>query len=526
MNLIEKEKLKGQLAQANIHLFNEIHQIKNDQGELLDFKNHPFLWDIYSDFTPVQGILKAAQVGFSTTANIKALWLAKNRGMDIIYSLPSAADIREFVSGKTNRLISNNPVFQQWTQDKDSIEQKRVGNNVIYFRGTWTERAALAIPADLYISDETDRSKQDIVKQYQSRLQHSKFGWRWYFSNPSAPGVGVDQVWEVSDQKHWMVKCSGCNNEDFITMENIKSLERSVSDKEPKFVCIDCGKELERRKGRWLKRWQDKEVSGYWISLLMAPWVSAQQILEKQQEYTEEQFTNFVIGKPYVGRGNILTKALLFQNLINDINPQTESMVIGVDTGQTIWYTIGNKYGIYFYGQCKDYSTLESLMDRYPKAKMVIDQGGDIIGPRKLREKYQGRVFLCYFVGNRNNDELVKWNDDEGTVTVDRDRLIQTVVDEFTEKRIPLWGNEADWHDYWLHWSRLYRTVQENALGVDRYHWEKSNTPCDYPFATVYWRIGMDRFMEQTAQFVMPGQDFAQEGYDPAQARIFQPKTL
>jgi hypothetical protein len=508
---------KEQLSEKSIHLFCELYKITNDQGEKLDFRNHPFLWDIYKDFTPTQAILKAAQIGFSTAANIKALWLAKNREMDIIYSLPTAADVKEFVGGKTNRLIANNPIFQEWTADKDSIESKRVGKNQIYYRGTWTERAAIAIPADLYISDETDRSKQDVVQQYTSRLQHSKHGWRWYFSNPSAPGVGVDKHWMESDQKHWFVKCSGCLEEQFLTMENIKGTP-------PIFACVKCGKELDRTIGRWRKKWKDKEISGYWISLLMAPWVSAQQILDKKKEYTEEQFTNFVLGLPFVGRGNILTKNLLFQNLIDEVNPQDARPIIGVDTGETIWYTIGNKYGIYFYGQCQDYSELEKLMIRYPKAIMVIDQGGDIIGPRKLREKYQGRVFLCYFTGPRNNDQLVKWDDADGSVTVDRDRMIQLVVDEFTEQRIPLWGKESEWHDFWLHWARLYRTQVENSLGVMRYHWEKASTPCDYPFATVYWRIGMDRFMEQMSEIVMPGSGFAEQSYEENNGRAFIPK--
>ena len=211
-----------EFASQDIYKFLDYYEIKNDQSERLNFSNHPYLLDIYGDFTPHQAILKAAQIGMSTTINVKALWLAKNRGMDIIYSLPSASDIRDFVSGKTNRLIDNNPILQAWTSDKDSTEQKRVGANVIYFKGTWTERAAIATPADLYISDETDRSKQDIVAQYQTRLQHSKFGWQWYFSNPSAPGVGVDRHWQLSDQKHWFVSC-GCGERQFITMANIQN---------------------------------------------------------------------------------------------------------------------------------------------------------------------------------------------------------------------------------------------------------------------------------------------------------------
>jgi len=172
-------------------------------------------------------------------ANIKAFWVAKNKKLDIIYSLPAASDIHEFVAGKTNRLISNNPVFQQWTADKDSIEQKRVGDSVIYYRGTWTDRAALMIPADLYIADEVDRSKQEVVMQYSTRLQHSDYKWRWYFSNPSTPGYGVDVMWQKSDQKHYFYKCE-CGHWQYLTMENI------MGDK-PYFGCVKCKRELSRR---------------------------------------------------------------------------------------------------------------------------------------------------------------------------------------------------------------------------------------------------------------------------------------
>ncbi len=242
-------QLIKQLAERNIHVFLEAYQITNDGGELLDFKEHAYLWDIYEDFSPRQAILKAAQIGMSTTINIKALWLAKNKKLDIIYSLPSSADIKDFVSGKTNRLISQNAIFQEWCEDKDSIEQKRVGDNVIYFKGTWTERAAIATPADLYISDETDRSKQDIVAQFKTRLQHSKFGWEWYFSNPSAAGNGVDKHWEMSDQKHWFIACKECGYEWYLTMANIM-----YKDGKPYYGCTKCKAELDRHKGRWIAK--------------------------------------------------------------------------------------------------------------------------------------------------------------------------------------------------------------------------------------------------------------------------------
>ncbi len=478
-----------------IGYFIKHHALTNDQGQPLDFKDHAYLKQIFTDFTPIQAILKAAQIGFSTTANIKALWLAKNRGMDIIYSLPSASDIKDFVSGKTNRLIAANPIFQEWTADKDSIEQKRVGNNVIYFKGTWTERAAIATPADLYISDETDRSKQDIVRQYETRLQHSKFAWRWYFSNPSVPGVGVDKYWQNSDQKHWFVMCE-CGHEWYLGMENIMGSP-------PYFGCLKCNKELDRRKGRWVRKYLNKDISGYWIPLLIAPWVSAQAILNKQGEFNEQQFSNFVLGLPYVGKGSVLTRPMLLQNLTSVLNPQDLRPIIGVDTGVGINVVVGNAKGIFYYSKSSGYEEVRNLLKRWQNAICIIDQGGDIIGPRKLREEFPHRVFLCFFGQDRKTEEMIRWNDDDGSVTADRNKLIQLVVDEFTEKRIPISGTETDWEDYFREWLGMYRTVDtDNLLQVPKYTWNKpSSGRCDYPFATVYWRIGLDRFAESQATF-------------------------
>lgn len=500
-----------QIASEAIGYFLKYYNITNDQGQILDFKDHAYMKQIYGDFTPKQAHAKAAQITWSTMANIKSLWLAKNRGMDIIYSLPSASDIKDFVSGKTNRLIDHNSIFQQWTVDKDSIEQKRVGNNVIYFKGTWTERAAIATPADLYISDETDRSKQDIVLQFKTRLQHSNYAWEWYASNPSAPGHGVDKHWMESDQKHWFIKCQHCNEQQFMTMANIL-----YQGSEPFFGCTKCQKELDRHHGQWIRKYQNRDISGYWIPLLLAPRMSAKYILEKKKEYSEEQFANFILGQPFVGKGNVLTRQMFLQNLTSRVNARDVREIIGVDTGIGINYVLTNKYGTFFFDKCDDYGPIRARLQASKNTICVIDQGGDIIGPRKLREEFPGRVFLCFFKASQKNDKLIVWDDDKGTVVADRDRLIQMVVDEFVEKRMPVYGSEAEWYDYMIEWLGMYRTVEENALGIPVFHWNKpSSGRCDYPFAQVYARIGLDRFLESASTFHEPSKDsFASMGLD------------
>lgn len=488
---ITTEQLKA-ISTSNINVFNELYKIKNEQGLPLDFHNHLFQFDIYNDFSPEQSCMKAAQIGFSTMAINKSLWLAKYKKMDIIYTLPTQGDVYDFVGGKVNRIVAQNPIMQDFVKDRDTFEQKRVGENVIYYRGTFTSRAALMVSSDLNIHDELDRSKQDVVEQYASRLQHSKYQWEWNFSNPSAEGHGVSKSWERSDQKHWFIKCSKCSKRQYMSWP--ESFNMDI----PAFICKHCHKELspeDRRVGGWIKKFKDKPVSGYWIPLFIAPWVKAEKVRDLFNEKTEEYFYNFVLGLPYAGSGNKVSEDTILKNLTSEVNTQEGRIVIGVDTGAKIHLVCGNKQGLFYQSEDSDYQDLERLMNRWPKSIVVIDQGGDLIMPRKLREKYRGRVFLCTYSEDRKTMQLVRWGKkhESGAVIADRNRMIQLVIDEFTDKRIQLQGTENDWHEYIQHWKNIYRTSEENNLGVMKRKWERSGAD-HLVHATVYWRVGMDKF--------------------------------
>ena len=517
------DPLAKELAEVDIHCFLDVYNIKNEQGIPLDFHDHPFLWDIFADESPHQAIMKAAQIGFSTTAIVKSLWLAHAKKMDMIYTLPTYGDVHDFVTSKINRIIDQNPVLQEWTRDKDTIEQKRVGDSVIYYRGTWSERSALMISSDLNVHDEVDRSNLKVVDQYYSRLQHSKYRWQWLFSNPSVPEIGVHKLWNRSDQKHWFVQCDDCGKKQYLVMENIM---RAENGEDWYFGCNKCGKELNRRKGEWIKRWNKiTDVSGYWISLLMAPWITANHIKELERTKPADYFANFVLGVPYTGSGNVVTKDVITRNLTDSVNLQEGRIVIGVDPGVDIRYVIGNAQGLFFYGECKNYDELDALMRRWPKAVMVIDQGGDIIGSRQLREKYKNRVFLAIYRQDKKGDEIFKWDDDEGTVTIDRNRTIQLVIDELTDRRIPIAGNETDWYDYWIHWSHIYRVTEEDSLGQPRSKWMRSDRD-DWVHATSYWRAGMDRFMQGEGAIINIQESIGELGYTASAdgKHLFRPR--
>lgn len=516
------------LDTLSIHAFLDQHQIKTESGTPLNFKDHPYLYEPLSDMASLEKdivVYKAAQIGYSLSATLAILWIAKNKKIDMIYCLPTNEDMRQFAGGKTNRIIAQNPIFQEWVKDKDTIEQKTVGDNIIYFRGTFSAKAAMMVSSDLNIYDEVDACNQEVIEQYSTRLQHSRLKRQWYFSHPSVPGNGVSRHWDRSDQKHWFVTCSHCKKEQYLSWPESICLERQI------YQCKECKEEItdyDRRHGRWVKKFKDKELSGYWIPLLICPTVPASEIIRYKETKSEEYFTNKVLGLPYVGGGNKVTEDIIFRNLTDEVNLQEERIVIGVDTGIDIHYTIGNQQSVFYHGICKDYDELEEFLKRWPRSIMVIDQGGDIIGPRKLREKYPGRVFLCFYQEDKKNMQIIKWGegDELGKVIVDRNRMLQLLIDELSDKRIPLQGTREDWTPLWTHFSHIYRVGEEDALGVIKYKWLRSDRD-DKVHSLLYWRVGMDKFGMGEAkifgrQIGFPAkQGFdALEGYKPTMPKL------
>lgn len=480
------------MDENSIHAWIAKNHITNEGGHLIDFYDHLFLYDIYRDQSPKLVCYKAAQIGFSTMAILKSLWLAKMKRMDIIYTMPTSSDMKDFVGGKVNRIIQQNPVLLEYTKDKDSVEQKQIGDNIIYYRGTWTEKAAIAVSSDLNIHDEEDRSKQSIISMYSSRLQHSKFKYEWHFSNPSVEGNGVSKYWGRSDQKHWFITCKACNEKQFLSFPDSIDKVRRV------FQCKACHRELsteDRRVGKWLPKYKNREFSGYWISLLMAPWITADEILKYHETKSAEYFANFVLGLPYVGEGNQITPDMIFRNCTATINSQ-ERVVIGCDSGLKKHYVLGNKEGIFYAGITETWDDIRKLLKKYERSIAVIDALPDLTEPRKLREEFPGRVFLCHYVRDRKTYQIIRWGQgaEAGNVNVDRNRAIQMVVDAFNDRQIPLQGSVDDWEEYYTHWKTMYKMTEPDTMGIPQMIWESSSGLDHFVHATNYWRIGMDRF--------------------------------
>lgn len=445
------------------------NNIKNEVGLALDFDKRPFLKDIYNDLSPKQVILKPPQVGMTVCNTLKSLYVAKKLNRQIIYTLPTQGDVQDMVGGSFNRIIAQNPVLMDWVKDHDTIEQKSVGNSMIFYRGTFTSKQAMMIPSGLNIHDEVDASNHDVITQYENRLQaQDDGGWRWYFSHPSVAGYGVDIYWQMSDKKEWVIQCLHCMRQQVLVWPESVNIDRGT------YICKGCVRDLEdewRIRGDW-KPTAIGEFSGYHISQLMLHNKSAEDIIKAKQDpnKNEQYFSNYVLGLPYVGSENKITSDVVLKNVVPEVNEQGDRIIIGVDTGLPIHLTCMNKQGVFYYkalgAPSKDYDPydeLEGLLKRWNTSIIVADQGGDLIGIRKLQAKYPGRVYLVYYRKDRKNKELIEWGegDKTGTVRVDRNDYFQLMVEQLRDTgRIRLNGKPEEWREWAEHFDNVYREVK------------------------------------------------------------------
>ncbi len=505
------------------------NEIKNEIGQPIDFDKRPWLKEIYNDLSPKQAWLKPPQIGATVCNTLKSLWVAYTLGRQIIYTLPTQGDVQDMVGGSFNRIIAQNPILMSWVKDHDTVEQKSVGNSMIFYRGTFTSKQAMMIPSGLNIHDEVDASDPEVIVQYENRLQaQADGGWRWYFSHPTLAGHGVDVYWQQSDMKEWYITCNECQKEQTLSWPDSVNIEKEC------YQCSSCFSPLsdgERNAGRWLDKdlspWTGQvsggyEFSGWHVSQLMLWNKSASDIIRSYKDPLKDQqyFYNYVLGLPYVSSDDRIDPSVVLRNCVDVVNTRESRVVIGADTGHGIHFVLMNKEGVFYYEHAHEitasktpYDRIREMLNKFPKSIAVFDQGGDLIGVRQLQQEYPGRVFLCFYNKDKKTVDLVEWgeNDEYWKVRVDRNRMMTLVVEQLRDTgRVRLNGTREEWRDFAAMFGYLYREkieVKEQKGKDDRslygaeYVW-KRNGPDHFAHAFLYAMVGMQRYGGEAARVI------------------------
>jgi hypothetical protein len=522
-----------ELLRAKVHKWNPAmwvldNRFINENQKPFEFDRHRYMLQPYSDSSPDQVIMKSAQVGWSVLAIIKTVHAANFLKLNVIYVLPTRNVVHDFVMPKVNPLIRRNQVMDEMVKGSDSTSLKQVGDRWVYFRGSFHEGEAISTTADLIVADEYDRSDQGVLSVYQSRLQASDYGWFWRFSNPSIPGFGVHELYQDSDQMHWMVTCHWCQHQHFMGFERDDFQQNHYVDPERViYACGACHKEIstpDRKNGEWMAKYPNRERRGYWLSQMMVPWVSAKKILEQQKSMSIEVFHNFVLGLPYQASEFMLNQEAFKRATIPGLAAKTD-VVIGCDSGKEKHYVIGNRDGIFNYGKTLDWDDVERLINMFD-ATCVIDALPDFTIPEQLARKYPGQVFVHYYTHDSKSIDVInrKEGSEFGVLQSDRTKLFDMLANEITTGKVRFFQQFSELDGLVYHASNMYRTVAVDTRGIPHAKWEtKENKPDHWAHALAYWRVGVSQALTSSE---VGGVKSAERGKKPSSFYVRKDGTV
>lgn len=483
----------------------------NENQIPLDFDDHRFMIDIYADEHNDIVCKKSAQVGYTVLAILKSLWMLKYRGLNIIYVLPTQNLVKDFVIPKVNPLIYSNPFIKE-LMESDRENLKSINKRFLYFNGAASEREAISKTADVLVLDEFDRMPDmSIVNTYDSRLQASKAPRRWRFSNPSQLGFGVDELYNQSDQRMWFVKCHSCgyvsymdfDREDYMVGETTR-YSHYVDRKKEIYACGSCSGEIsneDRRMGEWIARYPQRKRHGYWINQMMAPWVTAERILEQFDDSSIEFFYNFVLGKAYTPSDMVVNReAILRATAPSNIVKRFVSIGVDQDAGGQ-YFVAMTPDGVFDHGYVDSWEKIEHLKLMYD-AIVVCDPNPYPTMPKIMAHKYSD-WYMCYFKEIKGLETI----EFKGSVVyADRTRVIDIVANEIISGKLLFRQRPSEMEATIIkHWGNLYRTTEEKEDGRSKSTWiKKEDRQSDYPFALTYARIGLTKVMGGQSEFIEP----------------------
>lgn len=492
MPSLTKEQFR-ELEYSSTLAWVSLNNLQNENQRVLEFGDHRFMIQIYGDNAPDIVCIKSAQVGFSVFAILKSFHELIYEKRNVLYALPTRNVVQDFVVPKVNPLITSNPKVARH-MGSDSVSLKKVGERFIFFKGG-SEREAISVSADTLVIDEYDKMPDmGVVTMFDSRLQAAVAPRRRRFSNPTGVGFGIDSLYTNSNQYHWFITCHWCNWEWFIDLEPADDKRHYISRENAQYECGSCHNILsddDRRGGRWVAKYPDIARHGYWISQMMAPWVTAARILDQENEMTIETFHSMVLGRAYTPSDMIVDRQAILRACVPSRIPRLD-VVIGVDqnAASQIWVAM-TPAGVFAYGKTKSWEEIEDMKNRY-NAIVVCDPAPYPTWPKRMADKYPD-WYLCYFK-EMQGLSTIEFKDQ--VVYADRTRALDIVATEITTAKLLFRMRPQELEEYIADWANIYRTTEEKDDGRTKSVWKKKeNKESDFSFATLYARIGLTRRM-------------------------------
>ncbi len=339
--------------------------------------------------------------------------------------------------------------------DTDTAGLKRIGDAYLYMRGMQSSVGMKSVPADMIVFDELDEATPEAKTLARERIAHSDYKRLIELSNPSLPEYGIDEQYQLSDQRHWTSKCGRCGVWTALEKEFPAKLGQEVRVILPREdgsfyrACPKCDAELDLDSGEWVADFPDRPIHGYRISQLFSSKVDPGEILKEYRTTRyPDRFYNLKIGIPWADlerRLDVMSVlSLCSEGLILEELKGADSCVMGVDTGRQLHVVILKQgYGepdrpheLVHLGAYGDFSDLDGLMERFDVRRCVIDGLPETHMTRAFARRHAHHVFLNFF--NEHQRGGARWGGGDLKVEVNRTEALDASRAAIRERLVRL----------------------------------------------------------------------------------------
>lgn len=252
---------RSDIAQAMFHV----------EGQPFSLDDYPMHLAIYDgDYTKM--LLKMArQTAKSTTA--ACFMMAECIGsphFKSYYISPSQEQTRKFSHTRVAKVLAYSPMLRRGFVGPESIDNVLLrmlqnGSEMAFTYAHDDPDRARGYSADRCSFDEIQDIIYDtVVPVVEESMANSKYGpYSLYAGTPKTTENTIEFLWQLSTQTEWCMPCDGCGRFTFI--DNVKSLGKTGP------ICLNCGKDLNPRKGRWIDMKPGAMIKGFHVSQPIMP---------------------------------------------------------------------------------------------------------------------------------------------------------------------------------------------------------------------------------------------------------------
>lgn len=483
--------------------------------------------DVYKDVV----VKKSRQMGLSELNVAFMIWWAdvhSQFGVNCLYAFPTIKQMRDFVKMRLDPVLQQTPYYRSITGEStdkvkrvNSVDVKKIRKSFLTFRTSSTSKGIEGVNADAVFLDEYDHVPAASEQSAINSMSSSPFQLYRRFSTPTTDNMGIDKLYDKSDQFEYLHRCPHCGRDNLMSFEdydpnskeaggnimlvNPDGIDLAASNIAPgtyQYVCKYCGKPLDRfYTGHWVSRYPSRTadstgIRGYNINKMNAVWIDASDLKRSElRADSKQKFYNYDLGIAYTDSKMKVSKDDIVSNgrfPEQKKNREDYSIIsVGIDWGVKHNIVIS---GMRENGEIDDLATYEI---EGVDSKNVVTSGADIIKLRTLLLPYspdiiiadtgyaneniarlieiygKDKVFGCNYSSNpragvvaATNQVLPTWNTKSNIVTVDKLTQHKRYIDMLKRHKIGIWKKmDNDLIQYIEDWENVVIREDEQDDG-------------------------------------------------------------